>query len=189
MTITQAIPKKAEVTYSDRQISEEFAEAWRRVHITAWEFEGNIRPTNWTEGYRRVELRTSSIVGVGVRRDVIRKARAPVEQPWRTRTAITLGSKYFSYVRSPAPSHTQTLSYPFRNLTNKLRGKIFYKEVFLRLSACVVYYCVFIIVRLFNHLLCRYDAAWTCICVYKHIYYVSIYHYIINVLRKGVNIF
>ena len=46
MTITQAIPKKAEVTHPSRQISEEVAEAWRRVHITTWEFEGNIRPTN-----------------------------------------------------------------------------------------------------------------------------------------------
>ena len=46
MTITQAIPKIAEVTRSDRQISEEIAEAWRRVHISVWEFEGNIRPTN-----------------------------------------------------------------------------------------------------------------------------------------------
>ena len=50
MTITQAIPKIAEVTHPDCQISEEIAEAWRRVHISAWEFEGNIRPTNWTEG-------------------------------------------------------------------------------------------------------------------------------------------
>ena len=50
VTITQAIPTIAEVTHPDRQISEEIAEAWRRVHITAWEFEGNIRPTNWTEG-------------------------------------------------------------------------------------------------------------------------------------------
>ena len=46
MTITQAIPKIAEVTHPDRQISEEIAEVWRRVHITAWEFEGNIRPKN-----------------------------------------------------------------------------------------------------------------------------------------------
>ena len=46
MTITQAIPKIAGVTHPDRQISEENAEAWRHVHITAWEFEGNIRPTN-----------------------------------------------------------------------------------------------------------------------------------------------
>ena len=49
MTITQAIPKIAEVTHPDRQISEEIAEAWRLVRISAWEFEGNIRPTNWTE--------------------------------------------------------------------------------------------------------------------------------------------
>ena len=46
MTITPAIPKIAEVTHLDRQVSEEIAEAWRRVHISAWEFEGNIRPTN-----------------------------------------------------------------------------------------------------------------------------------------------
>ena len=50
ITITQAIPKIAEVTHPDRQISEEIAEALRRVHISALEFEGNIRPTNWTEG-------------------------------------------------------------------------------------------------------------------------------------------
>ena len=49
MMITQTIPKKAVVSHPDRQTSEEIAEAWRRVHITAWEFEGNIRPTNWTE--------------------------------------------------------------------------------------------------------------------------------------------
>ena len=54
-----------------------------------------------------------------------------------TLTATTSGSKYFSNVRSPATSHTQTLSNPFRNLTNKVRGKIFYKEVFLRLLSCV----------------------------------------------------
>ena len=66
-----------------------------------------------------------------------------------TLTAITSGSKYFSNVRSPAISHKQTLSNPFRNLTNKVRGKIFYKEVFLRLLSCVRrlflrlnYYCI-----------------------------------------------
>ena len=49
MTITQAIPKKVEVTHPNHQKLEEIVEAWRRVHITTWEFEGNIRPTNWTE--------------------------------------------------------------------------------------------------------------------------------------------
>ena len=67
MTITQAIPKIAEVTHLDRKISEEIAEVWRRVHISAWEFEGNIRPTNWTDEDRRVKLKTE-------RRDVVRKA-------------------------------------------------------------------------------------------------------------------
>ena len=96
----------------------------------------------------------------GDRRDVVGKAStqdsgfqgsgwaAMENEKCTTLTAITLGSKYFSYVQSPAPSHTQTLSNPFQNLTNKVRGKIFYKEVFLRLSVCVVYYCIFIIVLL-----------------------------------------
>ena len=35
--------------YSVGQLWEEIAGAWRRVHISAWEFDGNIRPTNWTE--------------------------------------------------------------------------------------------------------------------------------------------
>ena len=34
-------------------------------------------------------------------------------------TAIKVGVKYCSYVRSPAPSHTQTLSNPFRTLAIK----------------------------------------------------------------------
>ena len=53
MTITQAIPKLAEVTHPDPQISEEIAEAWKRVHISGWEFQGNIRPKNWTEGSKK----------------------------------------------------------------------------------------------------------------------------------------
>ena len=35
------------------QISEEIAGVWRRVHISTWEFEGNIRPTNWTEEWKK----------------------------------------------------------------------------------------------------------------------------------------
>ena len=140
MTITQAIPKIAEVTHPDRQISEEIAEVWRRVHITAWEFEGNIKPSNWTKGGQ------ASTVGEGGGRAVVRKAStqqsgfqgsgwaALENEKDTTLTAITLGLKYFSYVRSLAPSHTQNLSNPFCTLTNKKRGKYFYKEVFLRLS-------------------------------------------------------
>ena len=44
------------------------------------------------------------------------------EQERHKLTAISLGFKYFSYVRSPAPSHTQTLNNPFEPC-NKVRGK------------------------------------------------------------------
>ena len=72
----------------------------------------------------------------GVRGDVVRKAStqwserqgsgwaAMENEKNTTLTAINLGSKSFSYVQSPASSHTQTLSKPFRNLPNKVRGKI-----------------------------------------------------------------
>ena len=55
-----AIPKTAEVTHPGRQISEEIAGAWRRVHISVWEFEGNIRPTNWTEESEKIPLFTKA---------------------------------------------------------------------------------------------------------------------------------
>ena len=83
-----------------------------------------------------------------------------------TLTAITSGSKYFSNVRFTAPSHTQTLSNPFQNLTNKVSGKIFYKEVFLRLSVCIVYSCVFIIRRLNYYCIGMYPAH-ICIFLYE----------------------
>ena len=47
--VKHATPKKAEVAYSVGQLWEEIAWAWRRVHISAWEFDVNIGPTNWTE--------------------------------------------------------------------------------------------------------------------------------------------
>ena len=152
MTITQAIPKIAEVAHPDRQISEEIAEAWRRVHITAWKCEGNIRPTNWTED-SWVEFQP---VGGGERWDVVGKAtpgRRGPREPWlnwgpekkdTTLTTITVGSKYFSYFRSLTPSHMQTLSNPFRTLAIKWEVNIFIKK-----SSCVcLCLCVFIIVSL-----------------------------------------
>ena len=38
---------RKEVTHPGRWKSEEVAQALRCVYITAWAFEGNIRPTNW----------------------------------------------------------------------------------------------------------------------------------------------
>ena len=75
----------------------------------------------------------------------------PVEQQWRTRKTLRWrpwewGSIYCSSVRSPAPSHTQTLSNPFRTLTIKLEVHIFLKKS----------YRVFIIVSL-----------WCCIWEYN----------------------
>ena len=47
--IKHATPKRAEVACSVGQLWEEIAETRRRVHISAWEFDGNIRPMVWTE--------------------------------------------------------------------------------------------------------------------------------------------
>ena len=73
MTITQAITKIAEVTHPDRQISEEIAEAWRRVHITAWEFKV-------IKG-RRIEQKAVELsrVGVGGGRDSSKESQHPAE--------------------------------------------------------------------------------------------------------------
>ena len=43
MMIKHAIPKTAEVAYSVGQLWEEIAWAWRRVHISAWEFDGKYK--------------------------------------------------------------------------------------------------------------------------------------------------
>ena len=59
------------------------------------------------------------------------------EQERHNVTVITVGSKYEVYVRSPAPSHMQTLNNPFEPC-NKVRGEYFSKEVFLHLN----FYCV-----------------------------------------------
>ena len=80
-----------EVTHPGRWKSEEVAQALRRVYITAWEFEGNIRPMNWGQ-LEEARRRASSTVEGGGRRVVVGKAstqksllQGPVEQPWRTR--------------------------------------------------------------------------------------------------------
>ena len=78
------------------------------------------------------------------------------EQERHNVTVITVGSKYEVYVRSPAPSHMQTLEQPFRTLAIKWEVNIC-KEVFLRLpscilivTSCVLYSCVFIHASVFD---------------------------------------
>ena len=46
--------------YSDGQLWEEITGAWRRVHISAWEFDGNIRLMNWTEDSEKIPLFTQA---------------------------------------------------------------------------------------------------------------------------------
>ena len=52
--------KDGECAYSDGQLWETLMGAWRRVHISAWEFDGNIRPTNWTEDSEKIPLFTQA---------------------------------------------------------------------------------------------------------------------------------
>ena len=58
-------------------------------------------------------------------------------------------------------------------------GRIFYKEVFLRLSVCVVYSCDFIVVRLSNYCVVR--------MLHEHVYvYISIFiMWVYNTLGRG----
>ena len=46
------------------QLWEEIAGAWRRIHISAWEFDGNIRSTNWTEESEKIPLFTKACLVV-----------------------------------------------------------------------------------------------------------------------------
>ena len=65
---------------------------------------------------------------------------SPREQERHNVTAISLGSKYFSSVRPPAPSHMQPLNNPFEPLQIKWEVNILLKKtscVFLRASVFV----------------------------------------------------
>ena len=80
------------------------------------------------------------------------------EQERHNVTVITVGSKYEVYVRSPAPSHMQTLKQPFRTLAIKWEVKYSFKEVFLRLPSCVF--------PLASLPLCRCELFYIYMCMY-----------------------
>ena len=106
---------------------------------------GGPREPRWSLGTREVADKMQwwkpSPSSVGLR------LSSPGERD-KTLTAITLGSKYFSYVRCPAPSHMQTFSNPFQTLAGKVRGKNIVKEVFLRLSLSLrLNYCVVVMLE------------------------------------------
>ena len=163
----------------------------RHVHITAWEFEGNIRLTNWTEDswvpvswVQRASRQTGEKEDKQYSWRQMRCSKESQCSGWAamenekdtTLTAITSGSKYFSYVRSPPPSHTQTLSNPFRNLTNKVRGKIFHKEVFLRLSVCVVFFLATLSLCVCLIIYCVVMMLHEHVYVYKSIFIMWVYN-------------
>ena len=125
----------------------------------------------WALNYYIAQSRqkSSSRVGGGDRRDVVGTASTQQsglqDSGWvalenekdTTLTAITLGSKYFIYVRSQAPSHTQTLSNPFVPL--QIKWEVY---IFLKKSSCV---CLFIV----SLWCCRwaYNSIFRVICVVK----------------------
>ena len=141
MTITQTIPKMAEVTHPDRQISEEIVEAWRRVHITAWEFVGNISPTNWTEGTtvefecpletrcgRESHTRLKGLSGALI------ELGSSGERKRHNVAGHKFGVKILQFLFGLRLPLTRN---PFRTLAIKWEVYIFIKK-----SSCVVYYCV-----------------------------------------------
>ena len=82
------------------------------------------------------------------------------------------GQNITVYVRSPDPSHTQTLSNPFRTLAIKWEVNILLKK-----SSCVCHYhcvCVYHCVGMYP--------AYICIFLHEHVYenitYIYIYIYI-----------
>ena len=80
-------------------------------------------------------------------------------------TAITFGSKFFSYVQSPPPSHMKLWVTLFETLQIKWEVKYFIKK-----SSCIFLCASFINASLSSCvclLLCRYDAAWCCRWLYN----------------------
>ena len=77
---------------------------------------------------------------------------SPGERERHNADGHTSGGQYIAvYVRSPTPSHTQTLSSPFWTLTIKWEVHIFIKK-----SSLVLYHCVVVIL-----------SAWICIWQYN----------------------
>ena len=110
---------------------------------------------------------------------------SPREKERHNVTVITVRSKYFSYVRSPAPSYTQTLSNPFVPLQIKSEVNIFVKK-----SSCVLIIASVFIIASVVHCVGMYP-AYICIFLHGHVYvYISIFImwvYNIILLKKWLN--
>ena len=126
---------------------------WRRVHITAWEFEGNIRPTNWTEdSWVRVPVgercgRESHTRPKGLR------LSSHGERERHNADGHNFGVKIFQLCSVSSSLSQANFEQPFRNLQIKWEVKYFIKKsscVFLCASfiTASVIHCVLIIVSL-----------------------------------------
>ena len=149
-----------------------------------------------TVGDRRVELRTSSIVRGGVRRDVVRKASNQQSGQPRLRLSShgererhNADGHNFGVIIFQLCSVSSSLSHanfeqPFRNLQIKWEVNILLKK-----SSCVFLCASFITASLSSCvclLLCRYDAAWCC----RWLYNIYIYIYIwLNIIVFCLHIF
>ena len=58
--LKHAIPKTAEVTHSVGHLWEEIAGAWRRVHISAWKFDGKYKADELNGRQRKIPLFTQA---------------------------------------------------------------------------------------------------------------------------------
>ena len=95
---------------------------------------------SWQEGSRQLETRCgkeSHTRPRGSSGTPIEWTPKLGEQKRHNVTVITVGSRNYSYVRSPAPSHMQPLNNTFGTLQMKWEVKYICKEVFLRLPSCV----------------------------------------------------
>ena len=153
MTITQAIPKIAEVTHPDRQISEEIAEAWRRVGVWGYYKANELNrrgqlssSASWRErcgkeSHTRPKGLSGALIELGSRGERERHNVAD----------HNFGVKIFQLCSVSSSLSHANLEQPFRTLAIKWEVYIFIKKSFsVFIIACVVYHCV----------------CYPCVCIY-----------------------
>ena len=121
-------------------------DSWRRDMVgKATPDRGGLREPRWNLGSREVADKNSKESQHPAEWAQGLRLSSPREQERHNVTVITEGSKYYSLCSVSSSLSHANLEQPFR--TFAIKGEVnFVKEVFLRLC----------------HLLCRYDAAWTC---------------------------
>ena len=92
-------------------------DSWRRDVVgKATPDRGGPREPRWSLGSREDADKMRKESHHPAELALVLRLSSPKERERHNVTAISLGSKYFSYVRSPTPSHMQTLNNPFEPL-------------------------------------------------------------------------